>query len=786
MTTPGGTQFEHGDDFVAARVSIDIPTEGISGLREITQEMDRFRTVTEAAARAEDNFTNYLDQVTEAANRQSQAMQNLQVMLEHQTEQQQRGQGAGAGGPQPQLNAPGQYLDPFVGMAAGMGAAQSAPNVSSTQNQLDQLREQNPRAYLNMQAQRGGLRPGDVPGGPPGDGQLADTASRVHQREQLTSGGSTAKQRMGQGITEQVMNEMSPGGSSMGAAEMIQSLSGMGRMSGAIPTGLGAMAGGAAGAMGGGGGAGALMSGLGGLARVAGPAGAVMGGAMAYYGLTQGLGGMYQDYRNMGAIRGGGAGEGVGYEMAIKTMAMNPFISNDQSRAIIQQGLREGYTGKEFDTMTQFVASNLKSMNISISDSFDLVRQNVHEGGQSLVGLSATLAELKELSKTGARSLPELIAGYKGTSQALIAAGVPGNVASQAAQIAGQAFSEDQALKGTPEQLVTAMTSSPMGLAMLRSQGGLNVPPGTLPGAIPLSVTPEALTQGSENVIKQFALRYYNTHGRPPKGSTEYNNVVWIWYQYLRQQGIPWDLTTAKHWFDAFVEGRNPMAEGEEKTDKARGETLKPRSKGILESVGGGIGGLARTALGTIRGTAEMVGGAVADLYHGEWAGAGEYFSRGARHGQAGRYGINPFDLNMGVLKSIEEAYGPEGYEILNEQGQAIKFRQSSAEQMTKLATGQYTFRPKGSQGSGQKASEISGMSGADLKNAIASSKTSVTGEVTITLDPAAQKAGFRAPPQVKLTPHEQQANSGYGNATPNNAPPGYDMPRSRYGGSGY
>ena len=53
----GGGGFQYGDDFVAARVSIDIPTEGIAGLREITQEMDRFRTSVEAANRSSDTFS---------------------------------------------------------------------------------------------------------------------------------------------------------------------------------------------------------------------------------------------------------------------------------------------------------------------------------------------------------------------------------------------------------------------------------------------------------------------------------------------------------------------------------------------------------------------------------------------------------------------------------------------------------------------------------------------------------------------------------------------------------
>ena len=37
-------------------------------------------------------------------------------------------------------------------------------------------------------------------------------------------------------------------------------------------------------------------------------------------------------------------------------MALNPFITTDQARQIVTQGLSSGYTGKEFDTVTQFMA----------------------------------------------------------------------------------------------------------------------------------------------------------------------------------------------------------------------------------------------------------------------------------------------------------------------------------------------------------------------------------------------------------------------------------------------
>ena len=55
----GGSGFEYGENTVAARLSIDIPTEGVQSLREITQEISRFRTEMEAAARSQGDFIGF-------------------------------------------------------------------------------------------------------------------------------------------------------------------------------------------------------------------------------------------------------------------------------------------------------------------------------------------------------------------------------------------------------------------------------------------------------------------------------------------------------------------------------------------------------------------------------------------------------------------------------------------------------------------------------------------------------------------------------------------------------
>jgi hypothetical protein len=61
-----------------------------------------------------------------------------------------------------------------------------------------------------------------------------------------------------------------------------------------------------------------------------------------------------------------------------------------------------------------------------------------------------------------------------------------------------------------------------------------------------------------------------------------------------------------------------------------------------------------------------------------------------------------------------------------------------------------------------------------------------VSGVLRIEMDPAAQRAGVRVPETIQLTPNEQKANMGYGDATPNNAPPGESaLSRGRNGSAG-
>ena len=782
MTSPptggtlGGGGFQSGDDFIAARVSIDIPTEGISGLREITQEMDRFRTSVESANRSSETFSSYLTQIAEAANQAATAQQNLVDILQNTTDFQNRVITSGAGGV-PQLNAPAQYTehwDPSTpGMGGGIGGGNGAGGYQDINSQLEALKTQNPRAYVNKMAASGQYRSGDIPAASPSGMDIQNAAERISQRSQLTAEGEAglgdAGMTMGIGsragrmgtAAQQILNEISPGG----AGGMIQ-------------RGIGAM-----GQLGGGGVAAGLGGGLGRMAGMAGlgPVAGALGIGLAGYGLVQGAGGIYQDYKNMGSVRGGGASEGVGYEMSIRAMAMNPFISGDQSRQIIQQGLRDGYTGQEFSTVTDMVAHNLKDFNMQIGDSFNLVRKNVVEGGQSMLSLANDMGMLKDMSKTGYRSLPELQQGYAQTTSALISAGMPGSGASEAALLAGQAFKDNATLAGSYEGVAAAFSSNPQNMAIMKYQGGLNAPPGMMPGAMAMAMGGEqggkAMMAGAEGTIKKFALQAYRARGNPPIGSTDYFNAAYMWQMRMQQMGMPFanDTTKTEQMFRAYIQGESPLADANKEVDDERKNQSQVKDRNpIGQSLGGMVSTLS-AGFGSAFDTAVQIGGTVKDLVTDNSDHIGERW-RESQERLGNRFaaaGMAASGQKIAALDNVARTYGANGFEVLDNNQQVVKFNPDNKDQMERLSSGEYRWRPKGSAGAGYTVEQVGTASGDDLKK-IAGGKTEVSGAVTIGLTPEAQKAlVVQGGNKVTLTPHEQQANAGYGQATPNNAAPG-------------
>lgn len=713
--TSGGSSFEYTDNTVAAKISIDVPQEGIQGLREITTEVERFKTQMEAANRLSGSFIDYLKQLPQIAKQAADAQKNLADQLERTVAAQ--GKLGGTGSITQSGVQPGPQQLPLPGM-----------------ENLD-------RQYMNKQAQTGRLKPGDLPK-ENNDDEISHAAKKHQDREKATSeqhkktlGGMDGLEKSVKeigNVAGDVMGQMGKGGSPAG---MLQSISGgLKRLSAAVPT---ATAGDAAVAAGGvASDSPGFLAGMGGAAGGLGAAGAGLGAAAAgLYAFEKG-GNVVQGMRQMGEIRGGGAKEGAAAEMDVQMMALNPFITTEQSRQIIQGALTGGYSGKQFDTVTQFVANNLKDMNMQISDSFGLVTKNVNEGGQSIQSLAVDLGTLKDMTKTGALSMPNAQDAFQTANSALTGAGPSGTAASSGALQASAMWKDDLALQGQGSKNLAGVMASPAASALLQ-QSGVNLPPGvSSPRAIKayLELSNQA-TQASSDVIKKFAIQAWNGSGKPPKSSAgdktigAYVTAVGQFQSMAEAAGInaPFvsDPALAMKEFDSYIySGTDPAKAAQDSVDKTVTEDLKVTKPSFLSQ---------------------------------QFRGAGADFSSG---GDAAATNFGGASNRIAVLDNVVKSTpgGAANIDVINEKGDAIKLNMNDDSQAAKLSSGEYKVRPKG--GVAQTLSEIGHQGG----QVAGQGDVNVTGELHISADP-----GLRATPNpVPISGNKVNAYGGKGTASVN------------------
>lgn len=779
MTQAGG--FEAGSDYVAARVSFDIDNSGVSSLKELTESLNNFRTSTEAANRTGSDFLKYLQQMTALTNQANEAQTNLVNTLQRMTDTQQAvmtGQGT-----QVSRGFPQGRVDPLSGMGGGSGAggANRAPTINDTSAFLGNMASQDPRQYFNMQSNWGNVRTGDVPAHSPSDNDLAQHAQRHNARDKAQNDQNVASQmsdpyspmqRRISGMTSgaaQLLGELAPGGDAMGFAQRgMNSLSGLARASGAaIP----ALSEGSASVPMAGGQAGLASRGLGALAAFAGTG---LGAAATGVGLLAGGNYLFQEggqalqnYRSMGQVRGGGLQEGLGYEMSIRSMALNPFITTDQARQIVSSGLSSGFTGKEFDTVTQFMANNLKDMNMSVAESMSLFKKNVVEGGMTQEGLAGALGGLKEGSKTGYASLPQLEANYANTSASLINAGVPGRSASQEAGAAAFTFNGISDLVDKMPQLVQSATSmgSPLGGMMLNPQmSGVKLPPGTDPYTAMESMG-EGQTQATYNIIRYWAQRFVQSSGGN-KG-----RAVTAFQQWLMEMfpDMDWrNRTMVEKFLSEVIANPNAVAQGKAKNEQAQKEAARAKPRTVGQQIGNQISGLV-----------QVIGGGVQDLV-GNLQGKNpdgwrwDNFNRAA---DLMEYGTT--DERSVTLENLISQSGGSGIEARDASGKFVPLMGQNGhfnEELLKAVTSnKTTIRPRGDTSSGTTLDKIadggkSGFGGGFGGGANNFSVAPVYGTLTVTID---QSGRATAPATVALSPSTAGANAGRGGAARNDPQPG-------------
>lgn len=541
MTTAGGSGMDFGDDYVAARLSIDVPSESVGQIRELTEAVDRFHTSMQVAVRSDADMSRYLDQMTESSKRAAEAMANLTQQVSTQMSLTQHAASGGAFS----TGVPGGVLQqPFQGGVAGMGdtvhtPGSRQPNPSDVAYQLQSNAATSPLSHLNFAQARGGVDTSAINISATSISALAaQIAMREHAaaaQNKKTGGGSgshqpaphhggeadpydTLQQRTqtGLGLAGTVMNEIG-GGYGGGIAGMaVQGMNAVRKnlMQRSKATNAPSSGGGNKGASDpesdGGEGGGEDGSGMGGLTKGLGRAAGVITAATGGMELLQKGGGTVQSWRNLGAQVGGGAGEGFEASMSARIMGMDPTVSTEEARARMQAVMSGGYnkTGSKDDSkdVLAFLSNNLSRFGMDTAQSMQILELSGHKTKISLAGLTAGLEDLHRAAKGGFLSQADLVATATQNAQQLIAQGVDPGRAWNEGQTMAKMYSDNGVLAGKMN-----LETGPSMTAYERMYGGpggtaLNLPAGLSPLAIPDWIHDHNMGPGAQmNVLEKLA-----------------------------------------------------------------------------------------------------------------------------------------------------------------------------------------------------------------------------------------------------------------------------------------
>lgn len=773
MTEPSG--FEYRDDSVVARISVDVPAATLTDLDQVRERTAALRTELESIARASGDWVSYMQQIPQISEQANQSYRNMITSLERMSYIQQElgGQanvgmsGApmgnqGSAGQPYSTAAPAGYMDPFMGMpGTGMGMG-----MQGAQSYMQSMMMNDPRMFANMAAQRGypinpaqlglvggavaaqqGAAPhtgGGMGQGAPPPGSMSPQAtssardssaqpnpsqggvpsSSEPQRDPATPHPDTpAWQRTLStiaGTAGSVLNETRAGMSGRGGgliAGGVGALSAIGRIGGA---GGGGGGGGDDGGGGGGGGdAGGGSGGGGNWGRVAAGAGiAAAGVGLGLKGLNkiQDAGEQIQQYRNLGAESGGGAVEGAGFEIQARMMSMNPFITLDQSRSIMQSALKNGYTGKEFDTVTGFMADNLKQMNMSSSESMQLFQSIVEKGHGSVEDLAKSMDQLKDYTRVDGNRMGQTQRNqqFEALTSQLADQGISGDVNTKMSNSINEAFSDNQILKGAVPQATMGGLQDPGFLMMMAQANGIQGVGD--PEEVLARMEEQGIDggQATENTYKRIAQMAMDSSG----GDLTRGGV--IFHRLLGQMGVQMTLGQARELFKQMVGGNaGAFTKGaDQKSAEASADlgTVGEQADNLLLS---GFKAAGNTVVGGVK---TMLG----------IGGQNDSFSAAGR--------------NVTAFSDQFSKYFNSSQDVATDASAATADREVRGDGPGKTQIGP---------GSGYQAPGSEGR---------------VTGDLRITVD---QNGKVSAPQTVSITGNQRQVNSGFGSGTMNNPGPG-------------
>lgn len=738
--------FNETTEGVRAKLSVEVPEQALTTLKGLAKQTQDYRIEMEAAARAQGNHMDYLEKqpaIAEAAT----------MKLKEWCDQMERAidlKGKLGGGP---------------GIPGAVGQDSSSPFGETVLGRGDiaamtsGMAQRDPGRILNMANARGLIQPGAVGGmsdeqisklakaiagavdggandGGSGSGNRPPGRKRRPKEDNPDEDEGFSPQQMenhalkGRDLVSRLLNETGPGtsmGDAVGAGrDVLGSLGGMGGA-------------------------------LGSVGKFLGPVGAGVGLALTANELLQMGGQQYQNYKNMGLQAGQGAGAGMRFDADAKMLALDPFISTAQAREVIQGALSGGYgSNDKFDTVTQFLAKNLKDMNVQVSDSVKLLKTNVDEGGMSIQQLGKSMANVSALAKQGGMSQQQEMADFGANTSKLTALGANGNQGTMATQLQG-AFANDRTLAGVGTELIQAMDNPNFEIQLDKAGGVSGGPPqeglrslmesGSLPQA-----TLKVLGQAVQHALAA-------SHGNK-------NRALTFLMTRLNQMGINIPVPEARKLLDTLGTGKGVDAaiqSGDAASEAADQPIDRSASQVAGQSIVGSLqGGLQSVLQGPAEAWDWLKDAAGGNFRWGDLANAAtgqeavQKMDAGANSAPSGQYSTNSLD-------SAVKLYGRDNIVVTDPNtGQQQALDQANKAQRDALISGSLQI--------GQK-----GQAPQALKDFGSNAQAGQT-NVSVSAAPLTVKyeGPISGPTAVPLTANAQQAMSGQNGATMNH-PPGGD-----------
>jgi hypothetical protein len=424
--------------------------------------------------------------------------------------------------------------------------------------------------------------------------------------------------------------------------------------------------------------------------------------------------------------------------------------------------LNLGYTGKEFDTVTQFMAQNLTDMNMSVSDSVKLLQSNVVQGGASIQALGQQLQGIQSLSGTSTSTNTQNQQNFTALSNNLLSQGVAGDVAGAVAQQwtgwnQQKTNGQPNQLAGSTTQTLNALTSNPAFLQQLGSQFAPGVEyPGVLSAISSQKGGVAGLSQAVQMQMVQIAKRF-------PAGSTAQSrdNAITNFMMYMNALGAGMTYQQAQQWYQELNGPTSQLPYQQAQKAEAGGEQTSINAHPYVE----GAPNQFPPADDNTRSiqTPAMLNNLAPNPYRGL-----------ATFPEEGKY-ANP------EVTSLFQKYGYTNMMVYDPQGKSQPLDFSNKEMMYGLSSGSWKLAVKNSSGKLSSPASLddwrTGLvtpGGTVSSGAGAASSTTVGGTFGLT-DQAAQLLQLLpGGGTVGTNAQTQAANTGTNGVTPNSAPQAY------------